>query len=256
MHNRLVPAMLTSLRIRNLALVEDLAWELSPGFTAITGETGSGKSIILGALKLILGERADKTLIRSGAEACTVEAVFQFGDTGKLDELLAASGAELCQEGALIIKRAFTGAGANRQFINASPTTLAVLKRLGDSLVDLHGPHDHQSLLSNERQLDLLDAFAAAGKVRDAFTEQYRKLQALLSEQAELSASEATLEREVDLLRHQVSEIESAELQPGEEASILARYAVASNSRRLIEIAIGHRAAFDGSGRRGAPPAG
>lgn len=228
--------MLASLRIRNLALVEDLEWELGPGFTAITGETGSGKSIILGALKLLLGERADKTLIRSGQDACTVEAVFHLGETGKLNEQLAAQGAEPCQEGMLILKRSFTGAGANRQFINASPTTLAVLKSLGDSLVDLHGPHDHQSLLSGEKQLELLDAFAGAAKAREAYTEQYRKVHALMSEQAELSASEASLEREIDLLRHQVSEITAAELKPGEEEAILARYTVASNSRRLIEI--------------------
>ena len=151
--------------------------------------------------------------------------------------ILAQNGAEPCQEGALILKRTFTGAGANRQFINASPTTLAVLKGLGDMLVDLHGPHDHQSLLSDEKQLDLLDAFAGAGKAREAYARSNTgSCKALVAEHAELSASEASLERELDLLRHQVSEIEAAQLQPGEEAAILARYAVASNSRRLIEI--------------------
>ena len=154
--------MLASLRIRNLALVEDLQWRLGPGFTAITGETGSGKSIIIGALKLLLGERADKSLIRSGADSCMVEALFQLDDTAAMDARLEENGAEPCHDGALILKRSFTAAGANRQFANASPTTLAVLKTLGDLLVDLHGPHDHQSLLSNEKQLDLLDAFAGA----------------------------------------------------------------------------------------------
>ena len=169
--------MLASLRIRNLALVEDLEWTLAPGFTAVTGETGSGKSIIIGALKLLLGERADKSLIRSGADACTVEAVFQLDDAAAaMNARLEESGAEPCNDGALILKRSFTTAGANRQFINASPTTLAVLKSLGDLLVDLHGPHDHQSLLSNEKQLDLLDAYAGAAGAHAAYAAQFAAL--------------------------------------------------------------------------------
>ena len=228
--------MLASLHIRNLALVEDLEWTLAPGFIAITGETGSGKSIIIGALKLLIGERADKSLIRSGADACTVEALFQLGNAAAMNARLEENGAEPCSDDHLILKRTFTSAGANKQFVNASPTTLAVLKSLGDLLVDLHGPHDHQSLLSNEKQLDLLDAYANAGHARAAYAAQYTALHGLLAEHAELSASEASLEREVDLLRHQVNEITAAQLQPGEEETTLARYTVASNSRRLIEI--------------------
>jgi DNA repair protein RecN (Recombination protein N) len=236
LHNRAVPAMLASLHIRNLALVEDLEWTLGAGFTAITGETGSGKSIIIGALNLLLGERADKGLIRTGADACTVEGVFQLTDTAEMDARLEACGAERCQEGTLIVKRSFTTAGANRQFVNASPTTLAVLKGLGDLLVDLHGPHDHQSLLSTESQLDLLDAYAGAGGARASYEEQYASLGRLEREREELSRSEASLEREIDLLRHQVGEIEAARFEPGEEETAVARHKVAANSRRLMEI--------------------
>ncbi|MGA3169985.1 MAG: DNA repair protein RecN [Chthoniobacteraceae bacterium] len=230
--------MLASLRIRNLALVEDLEWTLAPGFTAVTGETGSGKSIIIGALQLLLGERADKSLIRSGADACTVEAVFQIDPStaAPIDARLEENGAEPCHDGALILKRTFTAAGANRQFANASPTTLAVLKALGDLLVDLHGPHDHQSLLSNEKQLDLLDSYAGSSNARAAYAAQFATLNGLLASHAGLSASEASLDRELDLLRHQTAEIDAARLLPGEEESLLARYAVASNSRRLIEL--------------------
>jgi len=229
--------MLASLRIRNLALVEDLEWTLAPGFTAITGETGSGKSIIIGALKLLIGERADKSLIRSGADACTVEAAFHLDDPAPVNARIEEAGIEPCQDGALILKRSFTAAGANRQFVNASPTTLAILKSLGDLLVDLHGPHDHQSLHSNDKQLDLLDAFAGAAPARAAYTAQFTALNRLLAEHAALSSSEAAIERELDLLRHQVAEIKAASIQPGEEEALLARYTVASNSRRLIEIA-------------------
>lgn len=231
-----MPATLSSLRIRNLALVDELEWNLAPGCTAITGETGSGKSIIVGALKLVLGERADKTLIRTGAESCTVEAVFGVKDARALNATLEEQGVEPCEDGQLLLKRVFTTAGTNRQFINGSPTTLAVLKELGDGLVDLHGPHDHQSLLSNEKQLALLDAYADAEKLRGDCAAAWRKLHQLTAERDELASSEASMERELDLLRHQVGEIEAAQLQPGEEEEVSARYAVASNARKLLEL--------------------
>jgi DNA repair protein RecN (Recombination protein N) len=231
-----VRATLSSLRIRNLALVEHLEWLVSPGFVAITGETGSGKSIIVGALQLILGERADKTLIRAGAENCSVEAVFEMQEVAELNADLAELGVEPCEERQLILKRAFTATGTNRQFVNGSATTLSVLKVLGDRLVDLHGPHDHQSLLSPEKQLVLLDAFAGADILRAKYGTHYQKLQALQREHEALASNEAALERELDLLRHQVAEIETAELRPGEEEELLARYSTAANSRRLLEL--------------------
>jgi DNA repair protein RecN (Recombination protein N) len=231
-----VSATLLSLRIRHLALVDDLTWELGPGFTAITGETGSGKSIIVGALKLILGERADRALIRTGAESCTVEAVFEVRNPAEIDAQLEEAGVEPCQEGQLLLKRVFTAAGANRQFVNGTPTTLSVLKVLGERLVDLHGPHDHQSLLSTETQLSLLDAFASAEPARAKYEAAWRKLQGLIAEHAGLSTDEAALEREVDLLRHQTTEIDAAELQPNEEQGLLARYTAASNGKRLLEF--------------------
>lgn len=229
-------ATLSSLRIRNLALVEELAWDVAAGFTAVTGETGSGKSIIVGALKLVLGERAEKSLIRTGAESCSVEAVFEAADRTAINAQLVEQGVDPCEDEQLIVKRVFTAAGANRQFINGSATTLAVLKSLGDGLVDLHGPHDHQSLLSKGKQLELLDAFAGAEALRAGYSEQFRALHTLIAEQMELSVNEASLEREIDLLRHQVKEIEGAQLRPAEEQALLARYAVAANSRRLLEL--------------------
>src|SRR5438270_3860330 len=119
-------AVLNLLRIKNLALVEELEWQMAPGFIAVTGETGAGKSIIIGALQLLLGERADKSLIRAGSDACTVEAVFHLRESAALNEMLAEQGIEPCHDGELILKRTFSNAGANRQFINCSPTTLNV----------------------------------------------------------------------------------------------------------------------------------
>src|SRR4051812_38991581 len=113
--------MLTNLRIKNLALVADLTLELSPGYNVITGETGAGKSMLIGALNLVLGERADRTLIRAGAEGCSVEAVFEISDLkAPLHQFLVETGLDPCQDGLLVLKRAFTGTGANRQFVNGS----------------------------------------------------------------------------------------------------------------------------------------
>ncbi len=231
-----MPATLSLLRIKNLALVEDLEWQLSPGFTAITGETGAGKSIIIGALQLLLGERTDKSLIRTGADSCTVEAVFAGAELKQMNPLLEESGVE-SSDSELIVKRSFSTTGTNRQFINGSPTTLAVLKKLGDELVDLHGPHDHQSLLSQERQLALLDGYAHTGDALRDFSEAYRKLQSLRAEHASLSTAESAREQEIDLLRHQINEITNASLTTGEEEGISTRYRLASNAKRLLELA-------------------
>jgi DNA repair protein RecN (Recombination protein N) len=234
-----VPA-LASLRIRNLALVEDLEWRLERGFTVVTGETGSGKSIIVGALKLILGERADKSLIRAGTESCTVEAVFDLGSASSdLPGLLADHGVEPCEENQLIVKRVFSNTEASRQFVNGSPTTLAVLRAVTDGLVDLHGPHDHQSLLSPEKQLALLDAFAGSANACEQYGNAWRRLQQLTAERDALSANETQMAREMDLLRHQVSEIDAAALDPTEEATLSGRYQQATNARRLIELSNG-----------------
>ena len=155
-----MPAVLNLLRIKNLALVEQLEWQIAPGFTAITGETGAGKSIIIGALQLLLGERADKSLIRTGADTCTAEAIFTGKELQKLNPQLIEAGVEPSTDD-LIIKRTLSAAGNNRQFINGSPTTLSILKSIGDALVDLHGPHDHQSLLSPDKQLDRIETARA-----------------------------------------------------------------------------------------------
>jgi len=216
--------------------VEELEWQIAPGFIAVTGETGAGKSIIIGALQLLLGERADKSLIRTGADLCAVEAAFSGDDLQKLNPQLVEAGVEP-SEGDLIIKRTLSASGANRQFINGSPTTLSILKNLGDELVDLHGPHDHQSLLSPDKQLGLLDSFARAQDRLGEYRKCYRQLQTLVAEHAALNTAETAREQELDLLRHQINEIAAANLVAGEEEEIESRYRLASYSKRLIELA-------------------
>ncbi len=229
--------MLTTLRVRNLALVADLTVELPPGLIVITGETGAGKSIILGALNLVLGERADRTLIRTGADNCTVEAAFDVSRLkAPLTAWLDANGLEPCEGQQLVLKRTFTAAGANRQFINGTPTTLNLLAEVGQWLVDMHGPHDHQSLLQPARQLALLDAFGGLEPRVAAFSELVRRHAALAAEKAALIADERTYVQQLDLLRFQTNEIATARLQPGEDAEVEQEFHRANNAARLLQL--------------------
>ena len=229
--------MLPTLRIKNLALVSDLTLELAPGFNAITGETGAGKSIVIGALNLVLGQRADRALIRNGSDACSVEAVF---DVGKLrapvKSFLDENGLEPCEANQLLLKRTFTSAGTNRQFINGSATSLSVLTTIGEWLVDMHGPHDHQSLLYPAKQLAILDAFGGLETEREALGELVRRRAALETEKASLIVDEKTYVQLTERLRFQVQEIEAARFQPDEEAQIEQEHHRASNAARLLSL--------------------
>lgn len=227
--------MLRSLRIRNLALVEELEWDLPAGFTAVTGETGAGKSIILGALKFLLGERADRGVVRSGATSAGIEALFTLGETSEIDTLLEEHGVDTCQEGELILKRTIAAEGAGRQFINGSPCNLSVLKELGRRLIDLHGPHDHQSLFSRREQTLLLDRFSEALPERGAYMECRTAMTSARRALEELESTSGGDDR-INQLREEVAEITSAGLSAGEEDDLNQRYKAASNSRRLIEL--------------------
>ena len=232
--------MLHTLRIRNLALVAELTVDFGPGLSVVTGETGAGKSVFLGALNLVLGQRADRGAIRAGADQCTVEAVF---DVSRLRAPLAAfleeNGLEPCADGQLLLKRSFTSAGTNRQFVNGSPTTLATLASLGSWLVDLHGPHEHQSLLQAHRQLAILDAFGNLEGPRRAVADLVRQRSECDAEMATLVVDERTYAQQLDLARHQVHEIADARLQPGEDAVVEAEHHRVQNAARLLELGQG-----------------
>jgi DNA repair protein RecN (Recombination protein N) len=229
-------ATLASLRIRNLALVEDLLWEPRRGFVAITGETGAGKSIIVGGVKLLVGERADKSVIRSGCDACTVEGVFLLAESSPLHAILDEGGVEPCEQGQLIIRRTLSANGSGKQFTNGSPCTLALLRQIGGLLLDLHGPHDHQSLFSRDQQLLLVDGFADADALRISFSAARKEWMRLVEEKQRLTEDAAALARELDLLTHQTEEISQADLQAGEEDPLLARQKASANSLRISEI--------------------
>lgn len=229
--------MLTTLRIKNLALVEDLTLELKPGYNVITGETGAGKSILIGALNLAMGERADRSLIRSGAETCSVEAAFDVQAlNARLGEFFTENGLEGCEDSQLVIKRTFTNTGMNRQFVNGSPTTLSILAQLGELLVDIHGPHEHQSLLSPAQQLEILDAFGGLEKEREGLGQLLRDRDRLNKQKAALVVDERTYVQQLDLLRFQVNEISAARLRPEEDVEVEADFTRASNAARLLQL--------------------
>jgi len=229
--------MLTTLRIKNLALVDDLSLDLTEGYTALTGETGAGKSIILGAIKLLLGQKADRTLIRTGADSCTVEAVFSLGRLDKkISDFLDECGIEKNGEGELFLKRTFSSNGGNKQFINGSPANLALLQTLGAWLVDMHGPHDHQSLFHPGKQLEILDAYANTRELCDTFEKLFRDLQTIESRKKEFSSDEKTYVQQLDLLAFQSGEIFAARLREGEDLELEDQFQKARNATRLATL--------------------
>lgn len=237
--------MLALLKIRNLALVDELTWEPGNGFLGITGETGAGKSVIMGSISLLMGERADKSLIRSGETQCSIEAIFRLRHTEELNEQLTEAGVPPCEEGELLIRRIITSTG-NRQFINNSPVTLALLHRIAGGLVDMHHPDSHRSLTSQERQLCLLDAFAEDAGLLADYRAAYRRWLEARAAYRELLENEMANERELDFLRHQVEEIESAAFTAEEVAGLESRWQRARNANRLRDTALPMAQMVDG----------
>jgi DNA repair protein RecN (Recombination protein N) len=227
--------MLRSLKIRNLALVEELCWELPSGLVAVTGETGAGKSIILGALKFLIGERADRGLVRHGASSATLEALFHFQDPSDLNCFLEERGVDPCHDGDLILRRSITIDSSGRQFINGSPCNVALLRDLGKRLLDLHGPHDHQSLFSRSEQTYLLDSFSDATLERAQYHQRRIEVRKLIQEKQELTV-ELGGNHLFEQLTKEVEEITQAELDSKEEEGLIARHRAAAHSQRLLEL--------------------
>jgi DNA repair protein RecN (Recombination protein N) len=228
--------MLRRLRIKNLAVVEGVEWELGEGFNVLTGETGAGKSILIDAFLLLLGERADKSLVRTGAEGCVVEG--ELGGADAYRSWLEEKGVEADPEGMLVIKRQISATGTGRQFLNGSAVTLGVLKELGDRLVDLHGPHDHQTLLSPATQRSALDRFGGLEKeveaVRSAWRQKREAEENLEQFRRRMAGADGATK---ELIDHQVRELEQAQLRPGEDEELERDHAAAGHGKRIVELA-------------------
>ncbi len=231
--------MLRNLKIKNLALVDDVQVGFNGGLNVITGETGAGKSLLIGALRLLLGERADKSMIRTGETSCSVYAEFGLDDSANVDAILVDIGMEPCGGGLLIIRRVITET-SNKTMVNDEPVTLSVLKRLGNVLVDMHGPYDHQSLLDPAVQLEILDAFGQVGETKAAYLSEYRKFREIQKQIDALnSGDEEDLERQMEFLDYRVNEIEAAKLSAEEDAEVEEEHGVIANSQQVIELANG-----------------
>jgi DNA repair protein RecN (Recombination protein N) len=231
--------MLRTLKIKNLALVDDVQVGFNGGLNVITGETGAGKSLLIGALRLLLGERADKSMIRTGETSCSVHAEFGLTDSSQVDAVLTDIGLEPCDGGLLIIRRIITDS-SSKTLVNDESVTLQVLKRLGNVLVDMHGPYDHQSLLDQTVQLEILDAFGQLEIAKDAYAGEYEKYRDLRKRIDALNSdNEEDLERQIEFLDYRVNEIETAKLTAEEEAEVLEEHTRIANSQQTIELANG-----------------
>ena len=228
--------MLTELRIRNFAIIEQVTLPLAPGFNVLSGETGAGKSIIVGALGLLLGERASADLIRSGAEKATVEGVFDIGRLKEISSLADERGIEV-EEDTLVLKREIGTNGRGRAWINGTTVTATVLAEIGRLLVNLHGQHDAQTLLDSESQRRILDAFGGAERQADLVRAAHKELSEARREIASLTSRRAEAEKRADYLRHVAKEIEDAKLSPGEDTRLEDEARVLENADELRTLA-------------------
>jgi len=228
--------MLQHLSVRNLAIVEEAAVAFGAGLNIITGETGAGKSVLMGALDLVLGGRADKSAIREGAKEAWVEAVFDLPDPRAIDALLDAGGLPPCEEGRLLVRRSVATTGAGRCLVNDASVTVQTLRRLGSLLVDIHGPYDHQSLLDPDFQRDILDAYGHCAPQLTAYTETWQALKALEQHMQELQGDTADLESETDRLQFIVDEISRAGLTDADEDELIRQHAQVANAEQILSL--------------------
>src|SRR5687768_5836036 len=208
--------MLTELRIRNFAIIEALTLPLARGFNVLSGETGAGKSIIVGALGLLLVERASADLIRTGTDRASVDGVFDVAEREELTRVLDERGIEV-DEGTVVLKREIAAGGRTRAWVNGTTVTAGVLAEIGRMLVNLHGQHEAQTLLDADSQRRILDAFGGATAQAERVRESAHALAAVREEMRTLAARRAEAARRADYLRHVVKESEAARLVPGYE---------------------------------------
>lgn len=229
--------MLSYLKITNLAIVEDVSIEPGPGLNVLTGETGAGKSIMVDAIGLLLGERGSVDLIRTGCDRLVVEAQFDLAGRGDAQEILRLAGLEADEGADLIVRRELLSTGRGRALVNDRIVTLASLKTLGEALADLHGQHQHQSLLRVDGQRDALDRFAGALVVRLEVAASFAALRALELEHAELAGRERERAEQEQLLRMQIAEIAAAAPRLGEEEALLREESLLRHAEEVTRLA-------------------
>ena len=228
--------MLTNLIVQNYALLDEVNIEFSSGLNILTGETGSGKSILIGALGLILGSRATKDAIRSGMDSATVEGLFEW----KSDEPMIPLPEDLdieIEDRTLIIRRDVTRDGRSRCTVNGHPVTVTVLKRLGEFLVDLHGQHDHQSLLDQRTHINFLDGFGDIKRLKEQVAHAFRHFSGAARALKQLDEENLATRERRELYQFQLEELEKADVYPGEEDELEQELAVLQHAEQLIQVA-------------------
>jgi len=224
--------MILEIRVRNFAVIDAVTTSFGPGLNVLTGETGAGKSMLLDAILLIRGARAQSDVIRTDTDTATVEAVFEVTPRGQAAAVLDEAGLGL-EQGQVVVRRELARSGRHRAFVNDSPVTVGLLERLGDHLVEIHGQHEHQRLLEPARQLDLLDRFADAEELRDRVGDLFVKHRAAGAELERARTAERDRAQREDLLRLQVAELDGARLRPGEEDELRVERRRLQHSERL-----------------------
>ena len=237
--------MLTELRIRNFAIIESLTLPLARGFNVLSGETGAGKSIIVGALGLLLGERASTDLIRTGADRATVEGVFDISERPEIAALLDERGIE-ADEPLVVLKREIVAAGRARAWVNGTTVSAAILAEVGRLLVNLHGQHEAQTLIDPDSQRRILDAFAGVVREADALRDAFDALSSVRRDILDLDRRRADAAKRADYLRHVVQEIEAAAVVEGEEVRLEDEARRLENAEELRELAAGLTTAIEG----------
>lgn len=230
--------MLTELRIRNFAIIDAVTLPLARGLNVLSGETGAGKSIVVGALGLLLGERASADLVRPGAERASVEGVFDLDGRAELLRLVDERGIDT-EDATVVLKREIAATGRGRAWINGTPVTATVLAEIGRALVNLHGQHEAQTLLNEESQRQIIDAYAGAGDTAREVADAFSALASIRRKIVELSKRRADAERRFDYLRHVVREIDEAKLIAGEDAALEDEARVLENADELRTLADG-----------------
>ncbi len=228
--------MLRELRIQNFTIIENLELNFSEGLTVLTGETGAGKSILVDALELLLGGRASIDQIRTGNKEAILEAAFSPFPKHPVIDQLGEMGLLKSGDDEILIRRIISRSGKGRSYLNGGLIPQGLLQQLGDTLVDIHGQHEHQSLLREENQLDLLDAYGGHIPLRSTYQQNYERLLALKHEREELQSLEQDRTRLEDLLQFQKQEITSARLRPGEEEELLQERQLLSHAERLSAL--------------------
>jgi len=229
--------MLRTLSVKNYAIIEELDVAFESGLNIMTGETGAGKSILIDALGLLLGERASQDVVRRGSDKCVVEGVFEHIKAKKIAMMLKAGGLEQAQD--LILRREVSAKGQGRCFVNDSPVTLAFLKDLGDHLVDLHGQHEHQSLLRPETHIELLDDFGSLRGLLEDYQRSYQTLSALFDQRDSLRRKEEHLRERRDLYEFQIREIDALDPHAGEDETLEEELRILENAEKLFELTTG-----------------